>query len=60
MKEPANTGGLYFTSSGYFAGFPIDEMNLAAVATDRCLKVAIGAFGRIVVNFAPDLQRPFS
>jgi hypothetical protein len=44
----------------YVAGFWINEMNLFTGAADYCLEVPIGAFGRIIINFVPDLQRPFS
>ena len=62
QKGPAPTsasvprGGLYSLRPDYLSAFWIDKMNLSAGFAGYGLEEPIIPFGRIVVNFVPDLR----
>jgi hypothetical protein len=49
-------GGLYSSRPDYLAAFWIDKMNLSAGFAGYDLEEPLIPFGRIVVNFVPDLR----
>ena len=49
-------GGLYSPRPDNLAAFWIDKMNLSVGYAGYCLEERISPFGRIVVNFVPDLR----